>query len=191
MNKVTKLLTPFLLSSIVLALVACSNPDKPYLVERHFTGQPQIDSLKADLITYVGVPPKRIAGLARLQSKHRSHYVSLLPKYELDRYFVADDSTHYFFMLRPARSAKGDVQRGVGGRYKRNARGRIVAFEEVYNTPIMEEAEIREKGRELFREMVQTGSIEKYAADRSYVEWPDDRLKYDQRTFEWRYTALQ
>jgi hypothetical protein len=190
MNKVTKLLAPFLLSAIVLAFSACTDPDQPYLVEQHFTEQKQIDSLKADLITYVGVPPKRVGGLARLQPKHRSHYVSFLPKYELDRYFVAEDSTHYFFMLRPARSAKGDVQRGVGGKFKRNERGRIVGFEEVYNTPILEEDELREKGRELFREMVQTGSIEKYAADRSFVEWPDERLKYDQRTFEWRYTAL-
>jgi hypothetical protein len=191
MKKVMKLLTPFLLAVITLAFAACTNRDAPYLVERQFTEQKQIDSLKTELITFVGVPPKRITGLARFQPKYKKHYIGFLPKYELDRYFVAEDSTHYFFMLRPARSPKANTQRGVGGKFKKNKRGRIVAFEEVYNTPIMEEDEIRKKGRELFIEMVETGTIAKYADDRSYVEWPDERLKYDQRTFEWRYTALK
>ena len=191
MKKVTKLLTPFLLAVITLAFAACKDQDAPYQVNQHFSNERQLDSLKADLISYVGVPPKRISGLQRLQPKYRQHYIGFLPKYELDRYFIAEDSTHYFFMVRPARSPEANTQRGVGGKFKRNERGRIVVFEEVYNTPIMEEEEIREKGRELFREMVKTGAIEKYAEDRSYVEWPDERLKYDPRTFEWRYTSLQ
>jgi hypothetical protein len=187
MEKVIKLLSPFLLAVFLIAFAACSDQDAPYLVERHFTNEKELDSLKADLITYVGLPPKRIGGLARFQPRYRKHYVSFLPKYALDRYFVSADSTHYFFMLRPARSAKGDVQRGVGGKFKLNERGRIVAFEEIYNTPVLEEDEIREKGRALFREMVKTGTIKKYANDRSYVEWPDERLRYDPHTFEWRY----
>ncbi|MFT2007230.1 hypothetical protein ACMA1I_01020 [Pontibacter sp. 13R65] len=190
MKLVAPTLTAALLIFITILFTNCST-DPKYQVTNYYPTQQQQDTLKANLITYVGVPPKNVSGLNRFKPIYRKHYISFLPKYELDRYYIADDSTHYFFMVRPARSAKGPVQRGVGGRFRKNSRGRIIDFEELYNTPILEAEEIREKGRALFSEMVKTGSIESYADNRAFVEWPDDRLKYSKATYEWRYVPYQ
>jgi hypothetical protein len=42
----------------------------------------------------------------------------------------------------------------------------------------------------LFLEMIKSGNVDKYSGNIEYIEWPDDRLKYDRIRNEWRYDVV-
>ena len=58
-------------------------------------------------------------------------------------------------------------------------------FEEIVNTPHLDEEVVRERGRFLFRELVKEGNLDKYLTMKHYIEWPDSRLIYDKKVNEW------
>lgn len=60
-----------------------------------------------------------------------------------------------------------------------------VDFEEVVNTPHLEEALVKERGVFLFKELTKTGNLDKYLGMKHYIEWPDSTLVYDKKINEW------
>jgi hypothetical protein len=63
----------------------------------------------------------------------------------------------------------------------------MVEFVEVFNTRVLPEDELWDKGLQLFEHMVANGDVENHPDRQLWVEWPDDRLKYDREKREWRY----
>jgi hypothetical protein len=172
----------------LLIQVSCNNGPgrtQEYDIKSYFTAQ-QRDTLMADIITYVYKKPKTADYITRFSLHYRNWYVQNLPLFDLAYYYISDDSTHYYYLIRPARSAKGST-RGVGGSFKLNSEGKIIHFEELFNTPVMATPYLKQKGLILFKEMVASGDVDGYLGNPEFIEWPDDRLKYDNVKNEWRY----
>jgi hypothetical protein len=174
----------FALTGILFLLIGCRTENKYTISSYH--DQDTIDTLLVNLVTFVGVKPKAANWETRLLPEHRSYYINQAKQFSFDRYFVSPEGLHYFFMVRPARHPKGN-QRGVGGKFRLTEDMQITELEELFNTPVMPNEEIILKGRKIFNEMITNGNIEKYLNDKDYIEWPDERLKYDKVKNEWRY----
>lgn len=147
--------------------------------------QEDADTLLVDMVTYIGRKPPLATAETRFDPEFRGYYQAYAGEFEIIYYFVQDSGTHWYYLIRPARSLHGN-RRGVGGMF-RLENGRISGFEELFNTPVMDEDRIRLTGLELFEEMLQTGHVERFLRNSQYIEWPDERLKYDKEKFEWRY----
>lgn len=144
------------------------------------------DTLLANLITFIHKRPEAAINRDRTGPEFRMYFVEQLPRYRLLYHQRATDGTDWYYLIRPARSVHGAL-RGVGGRFRADEALQLVEFEEIFNTPVLPEQELEDKGRVLFEEMIATGAVDTYANDRLYVEWPDERLKYDKERREWRY----
>jgi len=164
---------------------AVDRAKESYSVEQYFPGTAK-DSLLANMITFIYKRPTSAINLDRTLPQFRSYYVEQLPSFTHAYHSVAADSTHWFYVIRPARSVDGD-KRGVGGWFRTNQAMDMVEFVEVFNTRVLPEDELWDKGLQLFEHMVANGDVESHPDRQLWVEWPDDRLKYDREKREWRY----
>lgn len=185
--KCTKIKATFLVCCSLILFFSCTSSSPTHedaALDTYFTKEAQ-DSLMADLATYLYVRPQGVRRMEQFDIKHRAYYIKNSSKFEIDKLYQENDSSYYFFILRPARHAKFN-QRGVGGifTYKQ---GKIVDFEEIYNTPVMEKEAVLLKGRALFQAMLKDKTIEKYIGNKEYLEWPDGRSRYDKSIYEWVY----
>ncbi len=172
------------LTGIIFLLTTCKNESMYDISSYH--DQDTIDTLLVNLVTLVGVKPKAANWETRLLPEHRPYYINHAKQFSFDRYYISHEGIHYFFMVRPARHPKGN-QRGVGGKFRLTEDLQIYELEELFNTPVMPYEEIVLKGREIFAEMLATGNVERFLKNKDYIEWPDERLKYDKIKNEWRY----
>lgn len=155
----------------------------PYQAKTYFS-QAEQDTLLVNIITYTSQYARGATNVTRFDAKFRQEYVGRLPQYKLVNYFVASDSTHYFFITRPVGS--GMFRRGVGGKFKLGAKLMPTEYEELWCTPhFKEETVVVERGGFLFKAMTKEGNIDKYLTMKMYVEWPDSTLKYDKNIHEW------
>lgn len=179
--------TKILLLLISVVMFACQNNTNK--VSKYYSDTER-DTLLTNIITYIYVKPTYATNATRFQAQFRKYYVQSLPKFSLENYFIAPDSTHYFFLIRPVGNTL-KYRRGVLGKFKlKNATadtGSLMPtdFEEIVNTPHLEEALVKERGAFLFKELVKTGNLDKYLGMKDYIEWPDTRLVYDKNINEW------
>ena len=165
---------------VVVVLSACQ--DK-YAVH-HYHTEEEADSLLVDIITYVYVRPQYADWKTRFEPKFRKYYVSQLDKFRFEKYFVDEHGVHYYYLIRPARSAQGNI-RGVGGTFRLDETGKIIEFKEVFNTPVAALPDLQKRGDELFRRMVRHGNVDDYLRHPDYIEWPDAMTYYDTLQHEW------
>jgi hypothetical protein len=170
----------FLLVSTSVMVSSCG--DK-YDVSSYYNRSEQ-DSLLADIITYIYVRAPYAEWDTRFEPKFRKYYVSQLRDFKFDRYYRDEKGTHYYYIIRPARSAEGNI-RGVGGKFSLNASGKIVSFEEMFNTPVASLVDLQNRGRELFARMIKSGNVDDYLSHPDYIEWPDEMTYYDTLKHEW------
>lgn len=176
--------TKILLLLISVVMFACQNNTNK--VSKYYSDTER-DTLLTNIITYIYTKPTYATNATRFQSQFRKYYVQSLPKFSLENYFIALDSTHYFFLIRPVGNTL-KYRRGVLGKFKlKNADGSLMPtdFEEIVNTPHLEEALVKERGAFLFKELIKTGNLDKYLGMKDYIEWPDARLVYDKKINEW------
>lgn len=148
------------------------------------------DTILVNAVTFVGKKPALATSVTRYNPEFREHYIEYSDSFSFFLYHISDDSTHYFYMIRPARSLEGN-RRGVIGKYRMNDDLSLYDFEEFANTLIKSEEELKSTGITLFRELLEKGNIDKYLPDTLFIEWPDDRLKYDKNKNEWRYDVME
>ncbi len=172
-----------IISSILL--ISCSNP---YKVETYLDKESQKERL-LDIITYVYLVPQGVDTQNKHLPIYRSTYAKFLPQFSFANYYISkEDSLHYFYVIRPARSAKAGTQRGVAGRYRLSTDGKIYDFEEIFNTTIMSIDSLRTIGEKIFKEvLLNKGSLGKYEGYTPYIEWPSANSFYDKTRHEWRY----
>ena len=166
----------------------CQDHKKNYSFDRNFNKQ-QRDSLLVDMVTLIGKKPKTADYITRHEPRFRDYYRQLSQHFSMEFFHQAND-TCYYYMIRPARSVRGN-QRGVGGKFTLNGDGNIAYFEESFNTPVYDREELELIGWRLFREMIEKRSISDLLWNVDYIEWPDDRLKYDLEKREWRYDVVE
>jgi len=147
----------------------------------------QADSLLLEMMVYIYRKPEGLTWQQRFEPQYRFYYRERLGLFEhlyMER--ENDEGDYKYFILRPGRQENTSTVRGVGGTMTIED-GVITAFQETFNTSIGTREEISDRGYQIFHEWVTTGSWERFASDKNYVEWPDDRLKYDLERHEWRY----
>lgn len=179
------------ISSVILliALVVFSCQNNTNKVSKYFN-ESERDTLLTNMITYIYVKAPYATNATRFEPQFRKFYVESLPKFSLENYYIAPDSTHYFFLIRPVGNTI-KYRRGVIGKFKLKnsaaAAGSLMptAFEEVVNTPHLEENLVKERGAFLFKEIIKTGNLDKYLNMKHYIEWPDSTLVYDKNINEW------
>lgn len=171
----------FLVVLAVVTLASCHSGN-PYDIGYYFTA-PDQDKILTGIVTYVFDAPPYTKMSDRFKPEHRGYYSSINNRFHIERYFVAEDGTHYFYLLRPA--PKQGENRGVGGHFRLDEDFNISEFREEFVTPILPEAEVKGRCAFLFDEMIQ-GNLEKYLAMESYVQWPNPISYYDTITYEWK-----
>jgi hypothetical protein len=154
------------------------------VISKYFN-ESERDTLLANMITYIYVKPPYSSNATRFQAQFRKYYVENLPKFSIENYYISSDSTHYFFLIRPVGNTL-KYRRGVLGKFKlKNGSLMPTDFEEVVNTPHLEEALVKERGKFLFIELKKTGNLDKYLGMKHYIEWPDSTLVYNKKINEW------
>ena len=152
----------------------------------HYFPEDIADTILVNAVTFVGRKPPVASSFTRFEPQFRNYYIGHATSFSFYLYHITEDSTHLFFMIRPARSLEG-ITRGVIGHFRMNTDYSLYDFEEVANTRIKPREELQEIGGTLFREWHENGNIDLYLSDTAMIEWPDDRLKYDRIRNEWRY----
>lgn len=170
----------FIILAFVTVLLSCT-PKDPYSVSRYYTKQ-EADSVTASILNYVFIAPPYTLMKDRFEPKHRQFYASQCFKFSLERYFVADDGTHYFYLVRPA-SRVGEA-RGVGGYFKMHDPYKLTGFREAFVTPELPTGDVTGRCSFLFDEMVK-GDLPKYLSMKSYIQWPNEVSIYDTTAYEW------
>ncbi len=170
--------------TILLSLQACQS--ESYKIEEQVPSLETRNQLLAQVIVY-HYTPEKIQPEKRFDAEYRPVYAKLFDKYQWLHYHIHQDSTHYFLMATPARSARKGDQRGVGGSFRIDAQGRISHYREIFCTPVIPAEEVKEKGLKLFKEVIKTGTIEKYLRDPDYVDFPNQYYAYDTLQHQWKY----
>ena len=159
-------------------------PKESYHID-HYVAKEKQDTLMTNIVTYMGVKPRRADWQTRLDPQYRSFYTEQAKEYSFYRYFVDENDMHYFYIIRPARHPLGN-RRAVGGKYTLDEQMNLLFYEEVFVTQVLEEEYLKEIADDLFTAFI-NNKFEKYFTNRLIIEWPDDRLKYDTLKKEWRY----
>lgn len=151
----------------------------------HYFSEQEKDSLLTNIITYIYIKPTGANNQTKFSTQFRPFYIKSLPSFYLENYYQAPDGTSYFFVIRPV-GGSPKFRRGVLGKFQLKEGSLMpTAFEEIVNTPHLDEEVVRERGRFLFRELVKEGNLDKYLTMKHYIEWPDSRLIYDKKVNEW------
>lgn len=157
---------------------------KKYAVGFHIPAD-QYDTLLVDMVTYMGVKPRYADHISRHEPQHRSFYIKQAANYHIHNYYICNEGYHYYYMIRPARHHQYE-QRAIGGRMKLNDDWEIGEFEELFATIPGETDSLKKLAKELFPAMMnETANM--FAQYAQWIEWPDERCRYDREKNEWRY----
>ncbi len=170
-----------LILGLTFLLLNCSSKDK-YDVSRYHDAKEQ-DEMLTSIITYIFDAPPLTSMEDRFKPEHRNYYSNLASRFSIEKYFITEDGTHYFYVIRPAPSRL--EKRGVGGHFRVTDDFLLTDFREIFVTPILPEADVKGRCAFLFDEMVK-GTLGQYLAMESYMQWPNPVSYYDTITYEWK-----
>ena len=164
----------------VLLLAGCTPPDK--YDPREYSDVIEKNSVLPQIVSYVFSAPPYTEMKDRFKAEHLGYYRSVQDRFSLYRYYISENNTHYFYLIRPANA---EEHRVVAGHFKLTADGKITGFREVFVTPALPDSDLKGRCVFLFDEMVK-GTEEPYLRMPTYVQWPNQRSYYDSTTYEWR-----
>ena len=170
----------------LVVIGSCDSFTSKYAIDGYYSHEQQ-DTLMTNIITYIYKVPKGADPKRKHDIEYRKLYVSQIPDFEFVYYHVEpSDSTHYFYLIRPARNTKG-YKRGVLGKYKVSDNLEFTQFEEIANTPMLPVNEIKERGKYLWEDLMYYNNVDRYFENKEYIEFPDNRVRYDKTSYEWTY----
>ncbi len=169
-----------ILFPLIILFASCTSKDK-YDPSTYYSLKEQ-DQILTSIITHIFMAPPYAEMKDRFKEKHRAFYSSQTRKFKILKYYVAPDSTHYFYLSRP--SSIASETRGVAGHFKLSSNYKLKNFKEEFVTTVMKEPELM-KASFLFDEMV-NGTIANYTGMKAYIQWPNESSYYDSVSFEWR-----
>jgi len=181
-----KFLKRIVFISILVCLEACQSSDQ-YKPQQYLTPAEQEVFLNR-IGRYMAKLPKRVYHDAKFDSRYDSYYQDEMKKYEVEKYFITPDSTHYFMVSRPAPSLH-EKRIAIGGRLRYAANGDLVAYEEVFRTWKMQKDELERKSSILFKTMLEKGHVDDYLPHKTedeWVEFPDQRVYFDTTARRWK-----
>jgi hypothetical protein len=154
-------------------------------IYNYFT-QDEADTLLLNIVTFIGKKDPNSDHVSRFFPIYRAHFRKQIPSYQFVYYHISPDSTHYYYLRRPARSIDGNM-RGAGGKFRLSSDLQITSFSESFVTPIIDTPALFVSGYELFSALIKQGHVDEYIGNQEMMEWPDHRTHYDTITYEWRY----
>ncbi|TVP45830.1 MAG: hypothetical protein EA341_14825 [Mongoliibacter sp.] len=170
----------------VLIFTSCKDQEKKFNIE-NFYGQSEQDTLMANIITHIYKVPRGADPKRKHDLEYRSLYVSQIPLFEFIHFHIEpEDSLHFFYLIRPARNERG-YKRGVLGQFKVDENFKLLDFKEVAVTPMLPREEILEKGDYLWKDLMYYKHVDRYYLNKEFVEFPDERTRYDKTKHEWTY----
>ncbi len=174
------------ISIMVLAIITATSCKKDKYDINNYYPQNLQDTLMTNIIINIYKVPKGVRKEDKHLVEYRHLYVKEIPKFKFVHYFIDQDSTHYFYLIRPARNIHNH-KRGVVGKYKVDSNLNLLDFEEILNTPMLAEEEIIEKGKYLWADLMYYKHVNRYSLNKHYIEFPDERTRYDKVKKEWTY----
>lgn len=103
-------------------------------------------------------------------------------------YFSERDTASLFYFEYRDLTSLYEHYRGLGGYFKTNENGDIVFMNLLYHTPRLTRAEIDERGKLLFEEMVATGNVKSRLGNKQFVQTPNADFYYNTTLSRWDYT---
>ena len=85
-------------------LIGCSSKDK-YDVARYYDA-PEQNKLLTSIVTFLFDAPPLTLMKDRFRPEHTNYYSFQNSKFSINKYFIAEDGTHYFYVIRPAPNPK-------------------------------------------------------------------------------------
>ncbi|HRI78597.1 MAG TPA: hypothetical protein PLR06_03600 [Cyclobacteriaceae bacterium] len=167
---------------IVLCMLTGCTTRKPYSPAEYLKPAEQNEVLTS-IIAYIFVAPTYVKMEERFKPDHRPYYSSLTSRFSLEKYFIAEDGTHYFYIIRPGPSES--EKRGVGGHFKMGDQYQLSNFREEFVTPLLPEADVKGRCSFLFEEMI-SNHLDQYLKMETYIQWPNAISYYDTITYEWK-----
>lgn len=153
---------------------------------------------KYSIIRWAGKRAPKVTDSTLFDPQFEGYYKKLAALHELKSYYI-DSLTgfHYFMLYRIAPSVH--VKKvALGGRLKYDDENNISYYEEIFRTYKMPEPELDMKATRIFRDLIQTNSIDKYlfknTQPEEYIEFPDEETYYDIDNRRWvssRYNPVQ
>jgi hypothetical protein len=180
----TKIIIPIGVLILLGTLLLIFYPGDKYHINRHIPANIQ-DTLRTNIVTYMGVKPARTDWQTRLEAQYRKFYIDQAKDFNIYKYFVDKNDTHFFYVIRPARHPQGN-RRAIGGKMKVDENYSILEYEEIFVTQVLDETYLKEIADDLFMALI-NNNIESQLKNREIIEWPDGRLKYHRQKKEWRY----
>jgi hypothetical protein len=167
---------------LISILISCKA--KKYETNVYFS-QEQEDNLLTNIVTYIYTPAPQATNETKFQPQFRGFYTKALSSFILQNFYQSNDGWNYFFLIRPV-GGSPKFRRGVLGKFKLKENSVMpTEFEEVANTPHLEEEIVKERGKYLFQELIKNGNLDKQIPMKQYIEWPDEHLNYDKKTNQW------
>lgn len=165
----------------LLSVSACHSKDEA----AYYFSDSERDTLLTNIISIISEKALYASDSTKFQPQFRSEYVQRLPLFHFV-HLTKDTSGVYTYLVSRPVAGRKDLRRGVLGTFtlKPNSLA-IDKFEEVANTPHLDEQTMNIRGGFLFKELVKKGSISEYFTLKHYVEWPDSTLKYDKQKRAW------
>lgn len=105
--------------------------------------------------------------------------------FSLMKLYIADDGTHYFYVLRPGYGPQ--EKRAVGGHFKIKNKNQfeLMDFREEFVTTLKSEVDLKTTAAFLFDDMVK-GNLGPDLKMESYIQWPNAITVYDTATYSWK-----
>lgn len=149
--------------------------------------KPTHDTLMADIITYIYKVPRGADPKRKHDLEYRKLYVNQIPNFRFVYYHIdEEDSTHYFYLIRPARNEQG-YNRGVLGKFKWDENRKFTEFREIAVTPMQPDETLLENGKYLWQDLMFYGHVDRYFLNKQFIEFPDERTRYDLKNHFWTY----
>ncbi|HVD96617.1 MAG TPA: hypothetical protein VNB90_00340 [Cytophagaceae bacterium] len=180
-----KLKNGLALLALVSLFVSCKQEKKNYNVEGYLSKDAQEQEL-VQIRPYISKLEYGVNYNNRFSDTNKTFFdeQQKIYKFNFEQYYINNDSVHYFLIWKVAPSLYAK-KIAIGGKYKKDANGKIYAFQEIFNTPKMKLDELKEKSYSLFDYMVENGNVDKFFGDYELVEFPDGRCLYDTTGHKW------
>lgn len=165
--------------------MGCSESKDKYSIDTYYDKATQ-ETILTNAIILIYKTPKGVRKEEKQKPEIRPLYQNMMPQFKWVYYYVDDEDYNHFYMVRPAKNTKGYV-RGVAGKFKLADDLSLLEFEEIFNTPMLPEEEVLSKGEYLWQDLMHYGHVDRYFLNKGFIEFPDERCRYDFEKKEWRY----
>lgn len=180
----------FIVSVFIVFLSSCGHAAK-YSADENLPLSADQDSFKYEIIRYVGRLPKHATAATKFESRFDGQYLSMARSMSLDKHYQNPKDGYIYFEISRIAPSLYEKYVSTGGRLKRDEKGGIVEYEEIYRTWKMKREDLEEKTAIFFDYMVKGKDLSRYytanIGDTEHIEFPDENTYFDKGLKQWRF----